>query len=265
MSINDDTLIENYLLGKLSGEERSLFEQRLENDPEFNKKFRFEKQLFETLDPEDWSFSEADSSDEISAYKKLFASEKTKIIKKAIGEANTQYKRDRKINRRNWLLYSSAAIIAILISVFTWYDSGPSMEQLYSDNLDLEDLPSLVTRGEDNPEDLIRAQQLFEGRQYLKTIEILNTSLKSSKKNLAAKYQYLGISQMELNYTDDAENTFTLLIESNLIDAQKGHWYKALLYLKMKDSEKAIKTLQKIRSEKLYNYKKANKILKELI
>ena len=69
---------------------------------------------------------------------------------------------------------------------------------------------------------------------------------------------------MKIAKTANAIETFNQLIESKLLDASKGYWYKALAYVKAGDKEQAKALLEKITSDSLYNHQKAEELLDKL-
>ena len=69
---------------------------------------------------------------------------------------------------------------------------------------------------------------------------------------------------MELNQFQEAEKTLNSLISSNLIDAEKGYWFKSLLYLKSNQIEKVKATLSLIIKNSYFNNKKARELLESL-
>ncbi|GAK94783.1 hypothetical protein JCM19298_358 [Nonlabens ulvanivorans] len=54
------------------------------------------------------------------------------------------------------------------------------------------------------------------------------------------------------------------MISSNFLDAEKGYWYKGLLYLKKGDEKNALMIFNKIERENLYNANKATEIIELL-
>ena len=83
----------------------------------------------------------------------------------------------------------------------------------------------------------------------------------SSNSNL---YLYLGISQMELNQFEESQKTLNSLINSNLIDSEKGYWFKGLSYLKSNRINEAKIMFQKIIDNSYYSHLKASEILIKL-
>ena len=261
MIMEDDILIDNYLKGVLSKDEEQSFLARLESDIEFNKKFNLEKQLFEALDDRSWSFV-ANQTTETEAYKKVLEGDDLQNLKKTLSEVNLQLNSSPKNKNRNLFYYLAAASIVVLLGFQLFFNQGISHQDLYNDYIALDDLPSFVSRGGDENQ-LIKAQELFEDRKYEDALVIFKSQI-----DLAGRggdlVIYKGISELELKKYNEAEETFNTLINSNLLDAEKGYWYKALLFLKQDRVEDLKQVLNKIISSNLYNKVKAETLLKEL-
>lgn len=263
MSLEEDILIEKFLNGMLSKVEQEAFLKRMNTDLEFNKIVSLERQLQETLSDKDWSFINRESL-EVKEYEEAFKSEEVKAVKKVIENVNTAYQKSNKTNyRRNWIFYASAAVIAMTIAISVFYPKS-SPQKLYIAYLEESQLPSFISREDSNENNLIRAQQFFENKEYEKALIIFKRELEISGSPDGALYLYTGIAQLELDAYTEAEKTFNKLISSDLIDAQKGKWYKALLYLKMERLNDLRSLLDEIIQQKLYNYKKAEELLKKL-
>jgi len=261
MNINEDILIERYLNKTLSIEEEEIVLGRIKNDATFKEKVLFEKQLFDTFDEEKWSFIENTKAQEVKEYSELFKKETR--LKQVLEEAKTNYNTPKKKTNYNWYLYA-AAMIVLLIIVAPIINTSPSSSELYASYINTTELPSLSIRGNKNEDLRTKAQHLFEQKKYNEALSIFNNELDLSKKQTATVYLYMGIAQMELNQFEKAAHTFEALINSGLMDAPKGNWYKALLYLKMEKAEDSKVILNIISSKKLYNHQKADDLLKEI-
>ncbi|NQY27907.1 MAG: hypothetical protein HRT69_00375 [Flavobacteriaceae bacterium] len=262
MNINDDILIEKYLDNTLSAQEKEIVVTRMENDPIFKEKVSFEKQLLDTFSKEKWSFIENTNATSVQEYSELFKKEGK--LKQVLKEAKTNYNAPKKKTNFNWYLYASAAMIVLLIAIVPFVNKSSSSTELYASYLNTTELPSLSIRGNENKDVRTKAQHLFEQKKYKEALVIFNSELDLSKKQTATVYLYMGIAQMEINQFEKAVHTFDALINSGLMDAPKGHWYKALLYLKMKKIKDSKVILNSISSKKLYNYQQANDLLKAL-
>ena len=105
----------------------------------------------------------------------------------------------------------------------------------------------------------------YLNKEYIKALPILNKAINSKEysSNISV-YLYLSITQMELNNFTNAEKVLNKLIKSDLIDSEKGYWYKSLLYLKSNSIKESKNTLKIIIKNKYFNHLKAEELLKKL-
>tara|TARA_R110002051_G_scaffold324414_1_gene421528 strand:+ start:4116 stop:4913 length:798 start_codon:yes stop_codon:yes gene_type:complete len=264
MSLEEDILIERFLRDELSETENKQVLERMISDAEFKEKVLFEQQLFDTLNENSWSFVEKPDKTELEEYKKLFKSKEIKNIKNSIKKANTNFKKKKHFQIKKWHIFSSVAMIAMLISLSILLPGKESNQEIYANYINKSELPSIVNRGNENDfKELYKGQSLFEKKEYLKSAIIFSKELKNTS-NSANVYIYLSVSQIELNQFQEAEKTLDLLINSNLIDAEKGYWFKSLLYLKSNQIEKTKKTLSFIIENSHYKKKEAKLLLEEI-
>ncbi len=265
MSLEEDILIQDFLKNKLSEKERDEVLLRIENDVVFGDKVRFEEQLLLNLNEKEWSISENSNHDEVEVYEKLLRDKSSQELKNTLQEVNTYYQAKHKKNKLWWLSYASVAAIALIIGVSIFLSSKTSSQELYANYINLSELPSLVERGKTDHKIFIQAQKAFEAKEYDKVLEALTKGVDTIQNNKATMYLYIGISQMELGKFNEAEKTLTRLIKSNLMDAPKGKWYKALLFLKQDDIAKAKEILLEITSsQNNYKYIQAKELLEAL-
>ncbi len=260
MNTKDDILIEKYLKNQLSDDAIILFNKRIDTDAVFKEKFAFEKELFQSLNENEWSI--CNSVNLTKEYKQAFESKEIVSLKKKLVIENKKYQNFKRIKKTNFKVYIVAATILILISI-VFFNSQENFQNKYTRYLDQTELSSFVTRGK-NKAELIQAQTYFENKEYTKALKIFKTILKNSKNRTGNLYLYTGISQMQLNKNTEAITTFESLINSDLLDAEKGYWFKALILLKEDKIAESKVVLNKIISEKLYNHQKATTLLAEL-
>lgn len=264
MNLEDDILIENFLRNKLSDEERVSFLERIKSDSEFKEQYLLEKQLFESLNEEDWSFVNAIDAKETDEYEALFKSQEIQNLKEVIKNASTSSKGDRgKVIR---LLTGIAA--AVVIGVFALRPIlSPSVldtNTLYTTYADLNNLPSFAERGSvDNKEKLVTAEKLFKEKNFEKAASTFDEILDSNK-NVSGVYIYIAMAESELGNFDKAIEVLNELESSDLIDSEKAYWYKSLVYIKANKVEQAKKELKIIIEKSLFNTSKAEELLKEL-
>ena len=260
MKLEDDILIEHFLRDALSEEDRASFLERLNMDSDFREHFELEKQLFESLNETSWNFSVDKNSTEVKEYEALLKSDETLKIKQAIEEAQKNYKNAQKPTK-NWFLYLAAAVVVVFFSTLIFDTKSPTNEDLFASYLQKTDLMSLVDRGEYDSIFSI-AQSSFDNQEYNKVVNSLSQLVDSINDGNA--YIYLAISQIKLENYSSAEETLNKLISSDLLDSQKGYWYKGLLYLKSNQLEKTKAELQRIVDSSFYKFKEARELLEKI-
>lgn len=260
MNLEDDILIERFLKNELSKEETQSFLDRFNSDIDFKERVILEKQLFDSLDENLWSFVEEKDSDQVKAYEAILKNPETQNIKRAVEEAQEEYNKSQKPSK-NWFLYLAAAVVIVLFSTLIFNTKTKSNQELFASYLQDTNLLSLVDRGQYDSVFNI-AQTSFDNKEYSKVVNTLSGVVDTVKSGNA--YIYLAISQIELKNYVNAEQTLDKLINSDLLDSQKGYWYKGLLYLKSDQIEKSKKELENIIQNSYYNFEKAKELLKEI-
>ena len=259
--MEDDILIDNYLKGLLSKDEEKSFLERLESDTEFKEKLQLEEQLFNSLSNDSWSYSNEENP-EVKEYVELLREDDLQDLKKTLAKTNNEFNSNKQKSTKRLFYYLAAASIVVFLGLQIFFNQNRSNQELYNEYVSLNDLPSFVSRG-DSTDELAKAQSFFEDKKYQEALSIFQSQLNTSdtKANL---YIYKGLAEAQLEKYTDAEKTFNVLINSDLIDAQKGCWYKALLLLKTNRVEEAKKLLDNVISKSLYNHKKAKQLLSDL-
>lgn len=265
MNYEDHILIEKYLKNQLSDEESVLFTKRLETDEQFNIEFELERKLFDTLSEDNWSFIE-DKGSEYEEYKKLAEENDIKELKETLDVVSVKFKSKSRFSfkTKNILHYLTAASIILFFGYYFFLNNNTNQD-LYDDYMSLDELPSFSFRGEENDvnQKLREAERLFESKKYESVLTTLNPIMDTKNLELPF-YLYVGVSQVELELFNEAENTFEDLIKSDISDSHVGYWYKALLFVKVNRIEDAKLTLNYIVQNELYNQENAESLLKEL-
>ncbi|WP_028888507.1 tetratricopeptide repeat protein [Tenacibaculum ovolyticum] len=263
MSLEEDLLIENYLKGALSEYEEKDFLERMSNDDSFKEKVLFEKELFERFNEKDWSFIENTNSEELKTLESVFKSDDVKKTKEAISMAYEEYSKPKK--RALKLSYIAAASVAILIAVYSlFYTTNYSHNELYAVYIQTSELHSNISRGEVNlVKDLAIGETYFNDKNYSKALPIFLKVLPENK-NKASIYLYIAISQIELSKYNEAKATLDNLINSDLIDAEKGYWYKSLLFVKSNQLKEAKEQLKFVIKNSYFKHKEAKELLSKL-
>lgn len=259
--MEDDILIDNYLKGLLSKDEKESFLERLMSDVDFKENFELEEQLFHALNDRNWSFSK-NQNVEVEGYVNLLEENDLQDLKKTLAVTNSKFNANKSKPTKRLFYYLAAASLIFLLGFQFFFNKTVSNQDLYNDYLALNDLPSFVSRS-DTSSELTTAQRLFENKNYEEALSIFS-SIKEQQEYKATLIVYKGISEIELEKYKAAENTFNSLIESDLLDAEKGYWYKALAFLKADRVVEAEKVLSVIVSKSLYKNSEAKALLEKI-
>lgn len=263
MNIEDDILIERFLRNELSEEEKNQFLKRVHNDEVFKKQYVFEKQLSESLNEDDWSYANNFESKEVEEYAELFKEKEIQQLKEVIQKANAEYK-VRKKGRIIKLISAIASVGLIFIMLNVFLKSAVDTSKLYLENIQLIELPSFATRGNEiTGLDLAKAESLFKEKRYKESLVVFDKVFISENDN-SSVFIYKAIAHTELNQYREGELVLNELINSDLIDAEKGYWYKSLLFVKSNQLKKAKATLNIIVNNSYYNTNKAKELLEQL-
>lgn len=261
MNLEQEMLIERFLKNELSEEEKKVFLKNIKEDSDFREQVLLEKKLIEVFNQENWSFIEKIDNTELFEYEKLYKSNFTNEIKQSIKKANKDYQKKRSSVRK--LLYYAAAIVVVFLTTVIFLDNFSKQDEFFEVYLSETELPSFANRGNSAEEKLIQAEMLFNQKEYIKALPIFLEHLEVEKNN-SSLYLYVAICYIKLEQYTNAEKVLNQLINSDLIDASKAHWFKSLLYLKSKDKGLAKKELEVIINNSYYNKEQAEKLLKEL-
>lgn len=212
--MNEDHFLEfdEYIQGDMSSADTLVFEQQLKDQPELAMAFETYKELHHHLENK---FGQAN---ELKAFKKNL---------KGISKDHFKKKKPKVIAIKPWH-YGVAASVAVLVGIFFLnQNSDPAFE-----DYNHPETAFFTERGEAN-DNLKRAQDAFNAKQYKTAIPLFETILKT---NHSAEIQYFyGLSLLEDNRLPEGEAVFVTLKSGNSIYKNKAVWSLALSKLKQKD------------------------------
>ena len=160
------------------------------------------------------------------------------------------------------MLYSSAAVIVLFISFYTFAPSNQSPEKLYYKYLEPLEMP--ITRSSDRIEQqLVKAGSHLNKNEYAEAYPIFSGLMESGYRTPAI-YINLAVCQIETGALEEAEATLNGFIQSDLLDSEKGFWYKSLLYLKSGKIDKSGSVLIQIVENNYFNHQLAKELLREI-
>ncbi len=237
-------LLEQYIEGDISSEDKKTIEGLIASDSEWQKEFKLRTAV-----------NKAIGEKEIMQLRYKLGMIYDAEIKSKTGTI-------RHLFEKKWHLAAASITILVLIGSFLVKTMNTSEPEKLFDKYYTTENAVFTTRSNDNAEnmDLKAGLQFFQKRNYKQAIPLLQ----SQTGNLVAEY-YLGISYIETEQFSQAEKAFDIIIEreSNLFTEQ-AQWYKALCMLKLHEVTDARQLLTNIKnSTSIYN-NVAEEILKKL-
>ncbi len=236
---------ESYLNEEMSVEVKLLFEQKLQNDAQFNESFQLYKETTQLL--------ETKFSSDTALFK-----DNLKSISKSnfdVDVASETKNKSKVISFRTWQ-YAVAASIALFFGVVFFMQNGTPN---YNDYNQFEEA-NFTERG-GIIKTLKLAQEAFNAKEFKKAIPLFETVLKDYQRP-EVEYFY-GISLLEDNRILEAEVVFVKLKTGKSIYKDKAIWSLALSKLKQKKYEECKKCLNELPTD-AEDYDKAQKLLKKL-
>ncbi len=210
-------IIENYLMGRLTEEEKAIFEKELKNDPSLQQKVNQYKSLLRGI--------------ELSFNRELKArlrDEEKKIREKSSSPMSKQ--------KFLQIGFAMAAVIAlIIVSVFVLNKNKIDAEQILAVYYEpYPNVESPVTRGK---QDRQPGYALYEEGQYKGALKLFGAHLNEFPDDPAALF-YSGICYFELGNTRKSiEYLQSVNKLKNNRYSRPAKWYEALAYVKLKNTK----------------------------
>jgi len=254
---------EFYLQGKMSSTEALAFEKLLEDNQELRDEYSVISDIHKHYSG-DTSQVEIPKNEHTEKLRSVLRDKKTSQVQDQISQARAEYER-RKGSKINYSIIAAIIVFALLIGSVIYFLQGTGNENLYSSFYNTSDLPSLITRGNSDP-NLSKAIVEFQNKNYEKALELFESTKDSTIHTKIPFLLYQGLTNLETGNLNKAIEQFDKVIDSDSIDRSKGYWFKALAYLKVGDKEKASLVLQQIvANPEYFNHSKAKELLRLII
>lgn len=244
--MDKEQLLYNYFANQLTPEQEKMFGQLLETDSEFKEQFDFENDL-----------------------KQVIRNEEAQDLKSKLVRFEKEVQKERPADKpiwgyRKWALAASIALVIGLGWIGYNAFSGPDYGGLYEDNF--QEYPNTVyaiTRGEQTEDSLKR--KAFVAYETDNTSEAISlfTELKQTKNTETVNF-YLAQSYLKVNEAKRAIDLFDQVIDFNGEFLPQALWYRSLCYLKLKEREKAMESLETLVEDGRYKKPEAMELLDEL-
>ncbi len=264
--------IEAFISGKMSEDEKNLFESKIQSDKDLSKEVDLHRSLKHAITDKEWHLTEnKKDNEELNKIKNIRRSKKYTDIESSIQEVGDQYFENEMKSKRfkTWGYYVATAVaIACILFFINYYSSNQSTNTLYAQYSNWKDLPSLTLQS-DNQNILAKGERLFMETEYSEAIKIFSQVISDSSVQSQAPdpylLSYLGASYLGLNDYENALLTFDQLLNSDTIDSSKGYWYKTMVYLKQGNKQKVGEQLKLIlQDERNFNFQKAKELCEKL-
>ena len=243
--MNDITYFDDFYQGKLTPEEKSIFEEKLISDSELKKEY----DIF-------LSFVTGIKLFEIDRLKQLL-NEKKEESKFKINPY-VKAKSFRKI-----YFAAAASIIILLIPGYFLYQKLNSNQRLYNEYIyQYNGMPVLM--GATNNVDFNKGMIEYKDQKYDKALVYFNQLLAINPNNDTLNY-YSGNSYLYSDKTEAAIQAFTKVNSKQSAFYYPANYNLALAYIKIKETEKAKAILSEIsQSNEHFLCEKAKKLLEKL-
>jgi tetratricopeptide (TPR) repeat protein len=254
-------LIEDYVNGQLSIEEKADFQQQLQQDPSLAQEVGLYKDIFSGLA----IGGRKDMKAHLKALdEKSFSQEAASKLQASVTE-NIKGKVIQSFWQRNAWLTGIAACLVLGLVAFLWVSNSSSANSLFAKYYaPYPNVVAAVERGETIQDATKQAMQAYESGDYTRAIQGLQ-QIANNDPEASSLYLYLGISYIETSQLDSAK----VYLEKATADAAsklhtQAKWYLALAYLKNKEKEQAIVHLQSLSQESGVYAQKARQLLDDL-
>lgn len=258
-STNDIQLIEKFLEGKMTGEEKKEFETRLNQDQSFQAMMTDLRMLVEGIKTSAAQTAREEKIDRLKFFAEINEIENGETLETLVAEAKVV-----PLYRKPWMLAAASLLILASLTAYFMREQTPLNEKLYTAYFEAFDSPgSSMTRGGEisviTPK--TQAYEAYDNGNYKVAAQLFEKIIK--EKEDAVSQLCLGNAYLAQNDLANAEKTFIELVARHGELITQAKWYLALTYLKENKMERAKSTLWEISKSSTYG-EKAQKLLEEL-
>jgi len=258
--VNKNELMEQYLLGQLTGELLAAFEEKLASDAAFRQEVALEKAILKNLRKvgrQEWALKLENFHQEMESA----GAEETPVIplKRPIASEDKFYSKK--------VFFAIAATIVLLLlatiilitinnktnpqSIFVaYYEPYPSVEQV------TRNLPNNIVT------ERTKAFGFYNNGNYSEAIKSFNSILANGEDEVVLFY--LGNAYLSANKPQEAENTFISYLHKYKEFEVESKWYLGLSYLKQEKVKQARQLLDALAKQNNDYSHKATALLESL-
>ncbi|MBL4708875.1 MAG: hypothetical protein JKY48_10605 [Flavobacteriales bacterium] len=244
----DHILLDNYIEGVLSFDEREKLENRFKDEPELDLFYQEQLALIQGI--------QRAGKNEMSQLLKKVESELPPIYVADKGRVITL---EEEKKPKQWIYIAGSIAAVFILVLFVLFSSPSSTKELYA--VYFEPYPNIVSSEQRGSKEMVKdAMHFYDLGDYATAIDLFEKEEALSQ----LERFYLANTYLANNQTEDGINTLKRLKGELPVIENQISWYLALAYIKMDlipEAEKELKMI--IESDNSYQ-KKANKILNEI-
>lgn len=190
--------------------------------------------------------------------KKAITTEERKLQKAYLRFVETSLKTSKK--KFNWLIAASIVMLLGLVSYFALFNQSLSNDELYANYFSpYENVVEPIVRDKVKPTKKAEVFSLYEQGEYEKALEKFNQLTPQDAIDFATINFYKANIYLQLKQFEKAKNLFSKT-KNNKEWHQESLWYLALISIKLNDSDASLEYLHKLNTKAF-----KNKEVKELI
>jgi len=242
--MEQDRLIEKYVLGTLTNEEKQQFDTLLKTDATFKEEVEFSTKMKNVA-----------RHDKLTAFKSL-------IEDFEVEEKNTTPTlKPRKLWNTKWLVAASAAVIFGLSYVF-WPQQNTT--DLFEENFTpYRNVTYSIVRGDNSPKDAkSKAFSAYELGEYETAASQFSDLYGKDRESYYLFYQANAL--LQLNRAQEAIPLLKKHLKSGDSLSTKTNWFLAMAYLQLEDKKSAIDALNIAAKNIDFKQKEARELLRKL-
>ncbi|MEM9547465.1 MAG: hypothetical protein AAGA77_15910 [Bacteroidota bacterium] len=192
----------------------------------------------------------------------VLQSEEAKKIKQDLQQARKKYEHNK--SSFGWMQIAASIIFIFMLGTAVYFFMCQDKENLYAKFYDPADLPSIISRSSSDAT-IEQAVIAFQNQNFVESLTFMDQIKDTLVQKEIPYLLYYGMASLENGDITEALAKFDAVINSKSIDRSKGYWFKALVYLKIGDMEKATGALKEILDHRdSFNHKKARELLNDI-
>jgi tetratricopeptide (TPR) repeat protein len=257
----DIEMIEKYLAGKMTDDEKKMFAEVRIKDHELNAMLDDMDHLIKGIKHSAAQSSKKEKEDRLKFFNEIMDMEED-----ASRDENASVSTGKVVpfyRKPSVMAIAASIVLMISVSIIFIQNRAPLNERLYTAYYEPFDSPgSGLTRGSSEVTLKAQAYGAYDNGHFAEAA-VLFEKLIAENKGTTATYLCLGNAYLAQGQLDKAEASFNHVATSDSDLVTQAHWYLALTYLKQNKLEKAKAALWIISDSSTYG-EKAKKLLKDL-